>query len=156
MNHTHVTSPNRPLPLMYHGVQFSGRLRDFTSQSGISGIGCSYQLERHGSIVILWGLTIRFLKQLAIGLWFFSPLLLTLTLVIMLLGYLAGKQEGWSRFDSFYWAFVTATTVGYGDFRPTKRRSRIIAILTAVLGLLTMGIIVALGVYAATKALDRT
>ncbi|MBB5338721.1 potassium channel family protein [Tunturiibacter gelidoferens] len=86
----------------------------------------------------------------------FSPLLLTLMLVIMLLGYLAGKQEGWSRFDSFYWAFVTATTVGYGDFRPTKRRSKLIAILTAVLGLLTMGIIIALGVHAATKAFDRT
>jgi Ion channel len=95
------------------------------------------------------------LKQLAIGLWFFSPLLLTLMLVIMLLGYLAGKQEGWSRFDSFYWAVVTATTVGYGDFRPTKRRSRIIAIITAALGLLTTGIIIALGVHAATKALDR-
>jgi voltage-gated potassium channel len=70
--------------------------------------------------------------------------------VFMLLGYLAGKQEGWSRSDSLYWAFVTATTVGYGDFRPTKRRSRIIA----VLGLLTTGIIIALGVHAATKALD--
>ncbi|WP_179583013.1 potassium channel family protein [Tunturiibacter gelidoferens] len=41
-------------------------------------------------------------------------------------------------FQNFYWAFVTATTVGYGDFRPTKRRSKLIAILTAVLGLLTM------------------
>jgi voltage-gated potassium channel len=106
-------------------------------------------------IVILWGMTIRFLKHLAIGLWWFSPLLLALMLVIMLLGYLAAKQEGWSRFDGFYWAFVTATTVGYGDFRPTKRRSRIIAILIAVLGLLTMGIIIALGVQAATKALNR-
>lgn len=124
--------------------------------SGISGIGFLYQLKRQGIIVILWGLTIRFVKQLAIGLWLFSPLLLTLMLVIMLLGYLAGKQEGWSRFDSFYWAFVTATTVGYGDFRPTKRRSRFIAILTAVLGLLATGIIIALGVHAATKALDTT
>ncbi len=103
---------------------------------------------------MFWGLTFRFLKELAVGLWSFSPLLLVLVLVIMLLGYLAGKQEGWSRLDSFYWAFVTATTVGYGDFRPTKRRSRIIAILIAVLGLLTTGIIVALGVHAATKALD--
>ncbi len=103
---------------------------------------------------MLWGLTFRFLKELAVGLWAFSPLLVILVLVIMLLGYLAGKLEGWSRLDSFYWAFVTATTVGYGDFRPTKRRSRIMAIFIAVLGLLTTGIIVALGVHAATKALD--
>lgn len=106
--------------------------------------------------MILWGLTFRFLKLLAIELWLFSPLLLSLALIIMLLGYLVGKREGWSRFDSFYWAFVTATTVGYGDLRPTKRRSRVIAILIAVLGLLTAGIIVALGVHAATEALDRT
>jgi hypothetical protein len=58
--------------------------------------------------MIPWGLTLRFLMQLAIGLWLLSPLLLVL--VLMLLGYLAGKEEGWTRFDSFYWAFVTATT----------------------------------------------
>jgi hypothetical protein len=52
--------------------------------------------------VILWGLTFRFLKLLAIGLWFFSPLLLNLVLLVMLLGYLVGKREGWSRFDSLY------------------------------------------------------
>ena len=103
-----------------------------------------------------WGLTFRFLKQLAIGLWLFSPLLFALVSVILLLGYLAGKEEGWSRLDSFYWAFVTATTVGYGDLRPTKRKPRIIAILIAVLGLLSTGIIVALGVLAATKAWNRS
>ena len=103
--------------------------------------------------MIRWGLTFRFLRVLALGLWSFSPLLLSLLLVIMFLGYLVGRQEGWRRSDSFYWAFVTATTVGYGDFRPTRRHSRIIAILIAVLGLLTSGIIIALGVRAATKAL---
>jgi voltage-gated potassium channel len=69
----------------------------------------------------------------------------------MLLGYLAGRWGGWSRTDSLYWAFVTATTVGYGDFRPIRRRSRLIAIFIAVLGLLTTGIIVALGVNAVTQ-----
>jgi voltage-gated potassium channel len=135
--------------LMYDGVQLSA-LR----ASPVSfGIGYSYRLERLYITVIPWGLTIRFLKHLAIDLWFFSPLLLSLVLVILLLRHLVGKQEGWSRFDSFYWAFVTATTVGYGDFRPTKKRSKVMAILTAVLGLLTMGIIIAFGVNAATKAL---
>src|SRR3974390_1059995 len=104
--------------------------------------------------MIRWGLTFRFLKMLALDVWAFSPLLLLLVLIIMFLGYQAGKHEGWSRPDSFYWAFVTATTVGYGDFHPTQRRSRIIAIFIAVLGLLTTGIIIALGVHAATKALD--
>ena len=103
--------------------------------------------------MIFWGLTLRFLKQLCIGVWLLSPLLLALVLVLLLLGYLAGKQEGWSRFDSFYWAFITATTVGYGDLRPTKRSSRIIAIFTALLGLVTTGIIIALGVHAVTLAL---
>jgi hypothetical protein len=70
--------------------------------------------------------------------------------------YLAGKEEDWSRLDSFYWAFVTATTVGYGDFRPTRRKSKIIAIFIAVLGLLTTGIIIALGVLAATKAWNES
>jgi hypothetical protein len=105
--------------------------------------------------VIPWGLTIRFLKGLTINFWFSSPLLLTLVLVILLLGHLVGKQAGWSRFDSYYWAFVTATTVGYGDLRPTKKRSKAMAVLTAGLGLLTMGIIIALGVNAATSALDN-
>jgi hypothetical protein len=73
-------------------------------------------------------------------------------LIILLLGYIAGRQEGWSRFDSFYWAFVTATTVGYGDLHPSKRRSKVIAVVTAVLGLLTMGIVISLGVNAATVA----
>ena len=100
-----------------------------------------------------WGLTFRFLKLLALGVCSFAPLLLFLVLVVMLLGYLVGKQEGWSLSESFYWAFVTATTVGYGDFRPTQKRSRIVAIFIAVLGLLATGIIIALGVYAATNAL---
>ena len=100
-----------------------------------------------------WGLTFKFLRVLGVGVWYFSPLLLFLTATIMLLGYVAGKWEGWSRTDSFYWAFVTATTVGYGDFHPIRRRSRIMAIVIAVLGLLATGIIVALGVNAATKAM---
>jgi voltage-gated potassium channel len=65
-----------------------------------------------------------------------------------------GAKEGWSRFDSFYWSFITATTVGYGDLRPVNQRSRIIAILLAFLGLTLTGILVAVAVHAATLALN--
>jgi len=64
-----------------------------------------------------------------------------------------GKHEGWSRFDSFYWSFITATTVGYGDVRPTRRKSKVIAIIVAFLGLTLSGIVIAVAVQAATLAL---
>jgi len=105
---------------------------------------------------LVFGLTITFLKQLGIGLWLTFPLLLSLAAVITLLGQTVGRTEGWSRFDSFYWSFITATTVGYGDIRPVKRRSRILAILIAFLGLVLTGIVIAVVVRAGSLALGTT
>ena len=99
------------------------------------------------------GLTITFLKEFAFGLWLALPLFLSLAAAIVALGLLAGKKEGWSRFDSFYWSFVTATTVGYGDFRPVRRISRLIAIAIALLGLTMTGILIAVAVHAGSLAL---
>jgi Ion channel len=99
------------------------------------------------------GLTITFLKQFAFGLWLSLPLFLSSAAAIAVLGLVAGKKEGWSRFDSCYWSFVTATTVGYGDFRPVHRVSRVIAIIIALLGLTMTGILIAVAVHAATLAL---
>jgi voltage-gated potassium channel len=102
------------------------------------------------------GLTVTFLKQFCIGLWLTLPLLLSLALAVTLLGQVVGKQEGWSRFDSFYWSFITATTVGYGDVRPVKRKSKIVAVIIAFLGLTLSGIVIAVAVEAATLALGTT
>jgi voltage-gated potassium channel len=102
------------------------------------------------------GVTVAFIKQFALGLEETLPLLLSLGLGIALLGYAVGRKEGWSGFDSLYWSFITATTVGYGDLRPLKRASRVLAILIAFLGLTLTGIVVALAVWAATFALKTT
>ena len=82
------------------------------------------------------------------------PLLLSLALAITLLGQTVAKEEGWSRFDSLYWSFITATTVGYGDIRPVKRKSKVVAIIIAFLGLTLTGIVIAVAVQAATSALS--
>jgi len=100
------------------------------------------------------GLTIAFLKEFGEGFWVAFPLLLSLAFVVVLIGQWVGRKEGWSRFDSFYWAFVTATTVGYGDVRPTKKGSKIAAILIAAFGLMLTGILIAIAVRAATVAMQ--
>jgi voltage-gated potassium channel len=103
--------------------------------------------------ILVFGLTTTFLKQFGIGLWLTFPLLLSLAAAITLLGQTVGRKEGWSRFDSFYWSFITATTVGYGDIRPSQNRSRILAILIAFLGLVLTGIVIAVAVRAGSLAL---
>lgn len=110
-------------------------------------------IQRGTAPLLFTGLTVTFLKQFCVGLWLTLPLLVSLALVVTLLGLAVGRQEGWSRFDSFYWSFITATTVGYGDVRPVKRKSRIIAIIIAFLGLTLSGIVIAVAVQAATLAL---
>ena len=102
------------------------------------------------------GLTVTFFKQFFRGLSLTSPLLLSLAVAITLLGQAVGRKEGWTRFDSLYWSFITATTVGYGDIRPVKQGSKVLAILIAFLGLVLSGIVIAVAVEATTLALRTT
>lgn len=41
-----------------------------------------------------------------------------------------------SLLDAFYWALITATTVGYGDISPVSDMGKILAMITAVVGLI--------------------
>jgi voltage-gated potassium channel len=103
--------------------------------------------------VLFSGLTTTFLKEFVYGVWITAPLLASLALVITALGQVVGKMEGWPPFDSFYWSFITATTVGYGDVRPARRVPRILSILIALVGLTFTGILIAVAIHAATLAL---
>ena len=98
------------------------------------------------------GLTWLFIKNFVLGLFYATPLLISLIVVIALIGLRIGRREGWSRIDAFYYAMITATTVGYGDFRPQQTLSKLQAILIAFVGLLLTGLVVSIGVQAATVA----
>jgi hypothetical protein len=97
--------------------------------------------------------TLMFLKLFYLGLLLTGPILLLLALVVVILGQIAGKQESWSRGEALYWSFVTATTVGYGDFRPLRGLSRILSILIAFCGVVFTGILVAVAISAVTYSL---
>ena len=98
--------------------------------------------------------TFEFISTFLTGLFYASPILLFLIVLIVVIGQSIGKKEGWNRMDSLYYAFITATTVGYGDYRPIHNFGKMLAIVIALLGLVLTGIIVTIGVKAATMAFE--
>jgi voltage-gated potassium channel len=102
------------------------------------------------------GFTFDFIRIFAIGLFYTAPLLALMLLIIVLLGHYLGRLEGWSRLDSLYHALIVATTVGYGDFHPRKRLSKILAIVIAFVGIVFTGIVVAIALHAAIHAFSET
>ncbi len=84
-----------------------------------------------------------------------SPLLAFFSVLLVVLGLVVGKEEGWSRFNAMYWTFITAFTVGYGDMKPTKRLSKLLALVITLLGFMFTGVIVAVTVAAATESFEK-
>ena len=98
---------------------------------------------------------LTFIQLFFLLIYFVAPLLLFLCLLIVVVGLWVGRIEGLSKFDALYWSFITATTVGYGDIRPLKKISKILSVLTAMVGLMFAGILVAVTVSAATTAFEK-
>ena len=97
--------------------------------------------------------TIEFVWTFLYYLAFSGPIIVFLILLIGLIGFAIGRIERWSLSAAIYHAFINATTVGYGDLRPTKPRSKVLAVVNAFVGLILTGIIVAIGLRAAVIAM---
>lgn len=93
-----------------------------------------------------------FIEIYSKGLYYLWPIVLVLLAIISGLGLRIGHLERWSPADALYFAFITATSVGYGDFHPTKHRSKWLAIIIALTGILLTGLIVAVGLEAVAHA----
>ncbi len=100
-------------------------------------------------------LTVTFLKLFTSAIYFIAPLLLFLVSIIIVLGQIVTYIEKWNKFDGFYWSFVTATTVGYGDLRPFRRISKILSIIIALNGIILTGIILATAVETVSMFLEQ-
>ena len=81
--------------------------------------------------------TIAFARLFLVEIFYAGPLLIFLALVISGLGLRIGQIEGWSRSEALYHAFINATTVGYGDLRPTVGQARFLAVVNASVAVAT-------------------
>lgn len=71
----------------------------------------------------------------------FKYMLFAATVMIILGGILIHFAEGMSYGDGIWWAFVTTTTVGYGDISPSTLYGRIIAMVLMLSGIGLIGTI---------------
>ena len=83
--------------------------------------------------------TFIFLRVFFQDLVYAGPILIFLVLLIIVMGHVIGRIEGWSSADALYHAFINATTVGYGDLRPTKKSSKTLAPQAAIRRLIESG-----------------
>src|SRR5437763_12407448 len=58
-----------------------------------------------------------------------SPILWGIILVMVIIGLLIGRIEGWTIGDALYFTFVTGLTIGYGDLTPRHIVSRCLAVV---------------------------
>ena len=98
--------------------------------------------------------TIHFLRIFLLDLLNAGPVLVFLLLAIGFIGVIIGRIEGWTVSEGLYHAFINATTVGYGDFRPSKAKARALSVLLAFVGLVFTGMIVAIAIHSAVYTYD--
>lgn len=77
---------------------------------------------------------------------------LMLILLMLASGFVFAIWEGEELGDAIYFAFVTGLTVGYGDISPTTGVGKILSVFTGLVGVIFMGVIVAV----ANRALADT
>ena len=93
-----------------------------------------------------------FVAELFIGLQVVWPILSGLLILMLSFGVVIGRLEHWPLLDAIYFTFVSGLTIGYGDLVPKQPLSRVLAIAIGLIGVLLVGLIVALGVRALQRA----
>jgi voltage-gated potassium channel len=98
-------------------------------------------------------LSLLFLKTFYTLLKALFPIWGVLAVTISALGVWVGMLEDIGWLDGFYFGWITATTVGYGDIVPSSSLTRIISIVISLIGIVNTGMIVSIAVAASKRVL---
>jgi len=72
--------------------------------------------------------------------------------VVLFCAAIISRVEGVPFGDSLYFTLITGLTIGYGDITPTTTVGRVLSILVGVIGVIFVGLVVAI----TTRALHLT
>ena len=81
-----------------------------------------------------------------------SGLFVLFAAAVLICAFLLSRYEGARFGDALYFSLITAFTVGFGDITPKSTVGRTIAVLLAFMGLMLMGILVAIAGAAMNRA----
>jgi hypothetical protein len=84
--------------------------------------------------------------------WAIRETIVSLLLLIVLGGWVISIAEGIKLGDAVYFAFITGLSIGYGDIAPTTGLGRVVSVAIGLIGMLFVGLSVAVG----TRALRDT
>jgi voltage-gated potassium channel len=89
-------------------------------------------------------------------LWELSGALAAFGVVIVVAGVLVSRFDKLPLGDAIYFAFITAFTVGFGDVTPKSHAARVVTIVLSFMGLLLVGVVVAVAVHSLDLALQAS
>lgn len=93
-----------------------------------------------------------FMRHILTLLHFVRGVLLSLLLVLFVLALMISNIESMPLSDAIYFISITALTVGYGDITPTSGVAQTISVLSGIVGVIFVGILVAVSVRALEHA----
>lgn len=96
-----------------------------------------------------------FVRRFSQKLFFVRGVLLTLLLLMLTFAFITAQVDSIPFADALYLVFITALTVGFGDLTPSSGVTRIICVLAGFVGVIFVGLVVAVSIRALELAVEE-
>ncbi len=98
---------------------------------------------------------IIFIRHFFEKLYFVRGVLLTLLLVMLAFALITAEVDNIALTDAIYLVFITALTVGFCDITPSSGVARFVSVLAGFVGVIFVGLVVAVSIRALELAVEE-